>query len=153
MPIVSWLRGQIWLEPYLHTACTIYIYIYSTTYIYVGRNWVTSIAIRYGVGGPGIESRWGRNVPYSSRPALEHTQSPVQWVAGLFPRGIKRPGRGLFHSLPSGLNKEYSCTSTSPLVLYGLFLGERSLYGIYSYVYIQGVTGGTDQTSGECSLW
>jgi len=27
-----------------------------------------------------------------------------------------------------------------------------NIHYIYIYIYIQGVTGGTDQTSGECSL-
>ena len=93
-------------------------------------NRVASIAIPYRLDSLGIESRWWRNVPHSSRLALGHTQPPVHWVACLSPRGVKRPGRGLFHSFPSRLNKEYSSTSTPPLGLYGLFLGERSLYGI-----------------------
>jgi hypothetical protein len=31
----------------------------------------------YGLDGPGIESRWGRDVSYTSRPALGPTQPPV----------------------------------------------------------------------------
>jgi hypothetical protein len=42
------------------------------------------IAIGYGLDGPGIESRWGRDFPHLSRTALGLTQSPVQWVPGLF---------------------------------------------------------------------
>ena len=42
------------------------------------------IATRKGLEGPGIESRWGRDFPHLSRPALGPTQSPVQWVPGLF---------------------------------------------------------------------
>jgi hypothetical protein len=42
------------------------------------------IATRYGLDGPGIESRWGRDFPHPSRPALGPTQPPIQWVPGLF---------------------------------------------------------------------
>jgi hypothetical protein len=45
------------------------------------------IATRYGLDGPGIESRWGRDFPYPSSPALRSTQPPIQWVLGLFPGG------------------------------------------------------------------
>jgi hypothetical protein len=41
------------------------------------------IATGYGLNGPEIESRWGRDFLHLSRPALGPTQPPVQWVPGL----------------------------------------------------------------------
>jgi len=38
------------------------------------------IVIGYGLEGPGVESRWGRDFPHLSTPALRPTQPPVQWV-------------------------------------------------------------------------
>jgi hypothetical protein len=35
-----------------------------------GRDSVVGIATRYGLDGPGIESRWGRDFPHPSRPVL-----------------------------------------------------------------------------------
>jgi len=62
---------------------------------------VVGIATGYGLYGPGIESRWGRDYPHLSRPALGPTQPPIQWVLGLS-RGVKS-GRGVTltpHPLP-----------------------------------------------------
>ena len=41
---------------------------------------VVGIATGYGLDGPGIESRWGRDFPHLSRPTLGPTQPPVQQV-------------------------------------------------------------------------
>ena len=50
--------------------------------------------------GPGIESRWGRDFPHPSRPALGPTQPPIQLVPSLFP-DVKRPERGVDHPPPT----------------------------------------------------
>ena len=62
-------------------------------YRHVGRCSSFGIATGYGLDGPGIESRWGRDFPHLSRPALGPTQPPVQWVLGFSP-GVKN-GRGV----------------------------------------------------------
>jgi hypothetical protein len=49
----------------------------------VGRDSSVGIATHYGLDGPGIESRWGRDFLRLSRPVLGPTQPPIQWVPGL----------------------------------------------------------------------
>jgi len=51
------------------------------------------IATGYGLDGPEIESRLGRDFSHLSRPGLGPTQPPVQWVPSLS-RGLKS-GRGV----------------------------------------------------------
>jgi hypothetical protein len=65
-----------------------YIFVFKQYIIFsAGRDSSVGIATRYGLDGPGIESRWGRDFPHPSRPALGPTQPPIQWVPGLFPEG------------------------------------------------------------------
>jgi hypothetical protein len=87
----------------------------------VGRDSAVSIATRYRLDVPGIQSRWGRDLPHPSRPALGPTQPPIQWVSTSFPE-VKRPGHGVNHPshLASRLRKEYSYNSTPLLSLRGL---------------------------------
>ena len=59
----------------------------------VGRDSSVGIATAYGLDGPGIESRSGRNFPHSSIPALRPTHTIG---TGSIP-GIKWPGRGVDH--------------------------------------------------------
>ena len=62
----------------------------------MGRDGAVGITTRYGLDGPGIESRWGRDLPHPSRPALG--PHPASYAMGTesFP-GVKRPGRGVEH--------------------------------------------------------
>ena len=76
------------------------LYIICHSIFLCGPGSVVAIATGYGLDGPGIESRWGRDFPHLSRPALGPTQSPVQWVPGLS-RGKKRPGCDADPSPPS----------------------------------------------------
>jgi hypothetical protein len=73
----------------------------------VGWDSLFGVATRYGLDGPGIESRLGRDFPQPSRLALWPTQPPLEWVLVPFP-GVKRPGRGDNHPphLTARLKKE-----------------------------------------------
>jgi hypothetical protein len=66
----------------------------------VGQDSVVRIATRYGLDGPEIESRWGRDFLHPSRPALGTTQPPLRWISGVFP-GVKRSGRVVDIPTPS----------------------------------------------------
>jgi len=68
---------RIW--PY---ACFVLIHFY-ISYEFSGQGSSVGIATGYGLDGRGIESRWERDFPHLSRPALRSTQPPVQWVPRL----------------------------------------------------------------------
>ena len=70
-----------------------------------GRDSSVGIATRYGLGGPGIESRWWRDFPRPSRPAPGAHPASCTMGTGSF-AGVKRPGRGVDHPLPSSAEVE-----------------------------------------------
>jgi hypothetical protein len=79
----------------------------------MGTDSSVGIAIRYGLGDPGMQSRWERYFPHPSRPALRPTQPPYTIGTGSFPV-VMRPENGVDHPphTASRLKKESSQTST-----------------------------------------
>jgi hypothetical protein len=69
-----------------------YMFTRDVTSLCIDRDSSVGIATGYGLDGPGIRSRWGRDFPHLSRPALGYIQPPLQWVPD-FSGGRKRPGR------------------------------------------------------------
>jgi hypothetical protein len=69
---------------------------------------ILGIATDYGLGGAGIESRWGRDFPHLSRPALEPTKPPVVNCTESFP-GIEsdRPARDALLVPSSGVPRNF----------------------------------------------
>ena len=66
------------------SACYSVLLIISATHVFQwGRDSSVGIVTRYGLDGPGIDSRWGRDFSHPSRTDRGHTQHPVQWVQGL----------------------------------------------------------------------
>jgi hypothetical protein len=96
----------------------------------MGRDSSVSIATRYRLEGPRIDSQWRARFSAPVQTGPGPTQPPVQWVPRLFPEGVKRPGCGVDNSthLAPWLKKEYSYTSNIPLSLHGLLEGELSRY-------------------------
>ena len=89
----------------------------------MGRDSSVGIATRYGLDGPGIESRWGGAIfsaPVQTGPGA-HPASYAMGTGSFL--GVKRPGSGVDHPDPASAEVEgrvelYIC---SPLGLRGLF--------------------------------
>ena len=128
------------------------------------------IATRYGMGGPGIECRWGRDFPHLPRPALGPTQFPIQWVPGLF-TGVKRPGRGvdqpplpiaevkervelcLYRGLTGAFSQQWSIPSPSTRRLGRQWGPPRLLPITYRGSFTAGKAGGARSWSVTCNQY
>ena len=64
----------------------------------VSRDSSVYIASRYRQDGPGIESRWGRDLDYPGAHPASYSMGTWSFPRG---RGLKRPGRGVDHPHPS----------------------------------------------------
>ena len=67
-----------------------------------GHDSSVGIATRYGLDGPGIESRWGARFSASVQTGPGAHPASCAMGTGFF-RGIKRPGRGAYHPPPTSV--------------------------------------------------
>jgi hypothetical protein len=84
-------QAMIWRKAAQNQVHNAYILILQRTRVTCGPGSSVGIATGYGLDGPGIESRWGRDFPHLSRPVLGPTQPPVQWAPGIS-RGQRAAG-------------------------------------------------------------
>jgi len=65
----------------------------------MGRDISVGVATRYGLNGPGIESRWGArfSAPFQTGPGAHPASYTMD--TGSF-QGVKWPGRGVDYPLP-----------------------------------------------------
>ena len=100
---------------------------------------VVGLATRYGLDGPGIESRWRRDFPHPFRPALKPTHPPIEWVPGL---SRELSGRGVALTTHPHLTLWLKKEETIPLLpLWALMACSRvnftviGTFGLLKYKY------------------
>ena len=95
--LVCQIRTSLKFTQLHFNALTSKIYLH---YIYwVGRDSSVRLATRYGLEGPGIESRWRRDFPQPSRPPWGPLSLLYNGYRVSLP-GVKRPGRCVDHPPP-----------------------------------------------------
>ena len=108
--------------PMVTACCLIYYHLWLLKW---SRDSIVSIATRYGLNDPVIESRWGRDFLHLSRPALR----PTTMGTGSFLR-VKQLGRGIDHPFPSSaeIKERVEINLCSPSGPSWPVLGELYLY-------------------------
>ena len=95
-----------------------YIYTHTHTHTQRGHDSSVGIWIRYGLDGPGIESRWGAR--FSATVQTGPGVHPASYTMGIGSfLGVKRPGHGIYHPPPSSAEVEgrvqlYICSPSGP---------------------------------------
>jgi len=84
IPPVAYILYQICCPLSKHSELDLFMCLYITNW---SLNSLVSKATCYSVEGLGFKPQWGRDISQPSRPALRLTQSPLQWVSLLSPRG------------------------------------------------------------------
>ena len=94
------------------------------------------IATRYGMDGPGIEYRWGRDFLHLSRPTTGPHPAFYTISTGSCPE-VKRPGRGVDHPPPysAEIKERMKLYISSPTALSAVFQGE-----VYPYLLVRVLT-------------
>jgi len=98
---------------------------------FAGPNSVVGIATGYGLGGPGIESRWGArfSAPVLTYPGAQPASCTMG--TGSFPGGKERPGRDADPSPPSSAvgHERVELYLYSPYGPYGLYIASVPVQG------------------------
>jgi hypothetical protein len=77
------------------------VYVHLKSVVYSSKeDSAVGIVTRYGLDGPGLESRWGRDFPHPSRPAQGAHPASYTMGTGSFP-GVKRLRCDVDHPPPS----------------------------------------------------
>jgi hypothetical protein len=90
-------------------------------FMYLTESGDSSVGIAAGYGLDGRSSIPGRGYSIVSRPALQPTQPPIQWVSGTLSPMVKQPGREADHS-PTSRSRMVELYLHSPIRIHGVVL-------------------------------
>jgi len=132
--VIMQLYGVLAPSIYGYKSCTL-----------LTRNSSVGTATRYGMDAPGIESLWRRDFPHSSVPPLGVHPASSTMCCGFLSWGVKRPGSGVDHPLPSSgeVKERVELYLYSSPGIHGPFLGWNLSFDIFSpnnfYLYVFGL--------------